>query len=131
MKYALWIAQGLLAFAFIGAGTMKMITPYEALVTQMTWVSSVPSWMPAFIGLVEVAGGIGVILPALTRIKPWLTPLAAIGLEIVMILAAGLHLMRGEFSMLGGPLVLAALAGFVAYGRLRLKPILSRAIASV
>ena len=75
------------------------------------------------IGLAEVLGAVGLILPALTGILPWLTPLAAIGLVLVMIGAAFTHFRRGESSNIIGNLVLLALAAFVAYGRFVLVPL--------
>lgn len=112
LHLGLWIAQGLLALAFLGAGGMKLTAPAEAL-AQM----GIPAGLALFIGLSEVAGALGLILPAATRVKPWLTPLAAAGLATVMVLAAGFHIMRGEASHLGAPVVLGVLAAFVAWGR--------------
>jgi hypothetical protein len=122
LRIGLWIAQGLLALAFLGAGVMKLTAPIEAL-AQM----GIPGGLARFIGLAEVAGALGVILPAATRVKPWLTPLAAVGLTTVMVLAAGFHIMRGEASHLGAPLVLGALAAFVAWGRATRARIAARA----
>jgi hypothetical protein len=112
LHMGLWIVQGLLGLAFLGAGSMKLTAPVEAL-AQM----GIPGGLARFIGVAEVAGALGVVLPAATRVKPWLTPLAATGLATVMVLAAGFHIMRGEASHLGAPLVLGALAAFVAWGR--------------
>jgi putative oxidoreductase len=126
MKYALWIVQILLALAFVAAGFMKLTTPVEQLAQNMVWVTDVPVWLLRFIGLAEVAGGLGLVLPALTRIQPQLTPLAAAGLALDMLLAAGFHLMRGEFGYIVPNLVLLALAAFVAYGRWNLLPIAPR-----
>jgi uncharacterized membrane protein YphA (DoxX/SURF4 family) len=123
MKYALWIVQILLALAFVAAGFMKLTAPVEQLAQTMIWVSDVPVWLVRFIGLAELAGGLGLILPALTRIQPQLTPLAAAGLALDMFLAAIFHLTRGEFGFIVPNLVLLALAAFVAYGRWKLVPI--------
>ena len=81
MTYALWIVQVLLALLFLFAGGTKLIQPIEVL-TQQT---PLPGLFVRFIGVAEVLGAIGLILPGLLRIRPWLTPLAAIGLGIIMI----------------------------------------------
>lgn len=80
-----------------------------------------------FIGAAEVAGGLGVLLPSALRIRPSLTPLAAWGLVVVMVLAAGFHMSRGEWSSVPTNVVLGALAAFVAWGRTRPAPIAPRA----
>ena len=73
---ALWAAQIVLGLAFVMAGSMKSFTPYPELAHKMAWVSAVPEGLVRFIGISELFGGLGLILPAATRIKPWLTPLA-------------------------------------------------------
>lgn len=123
MKYALWFVQVLLAIAFLAAGFMKLVMPVDQLAANMVWAGDVPEWLVRFIGLAEVAGGLGVILPTLTRIQPQLTPLAGAGLALVMFLAAAFHLVRGEFFEIVPNLVLLALAAFVAYGRWYLLPV--------
>jgi uncharacterized membrane protein YphA (DoxX/SURF4 family) len=130
MKYVLWIVQILLAVAFLAAGVMKLTTPIGDLAQNMAWVNDVPVWLVRFIGLAEAAGGLGLILPALTRIQPQLTPLAGAGLALDMFLAAGFHLTRGEFGFIVPNIVLLALAAFVAYGRWKLAPIRPRAASS-
>jgi hypothetical protein len=79
-----------------------------------------------FIGVAEVLGGLGLILPAATRILPWLTPVAAAGLALDMLLATLVHLVRGEVGLVVVPLLLGLLAALVAYGRWRVVPILAR-----
>ena len=123
MHIALWIVQVLLALAFLGAGAMKLFTPYEALVAQGI---DLPELLLRFIGLCEVLGAIGLVVPAATRIKPRLTPTAAALLALVMILALFKHAFAAEFSALGGPLVLGALSVFVAWGRFKRAPIAPR-----
>jgi putative oxidoreductase len=95
LHIALWIAQVLLALAFGMAGAMKTFTPIDELVKNMPWVSSAPL-LPRFIGLAELCGALGMVLPSVTRIRPVLTPLAALGLLIIMVLATGMHIVRGE-----------------------------------
>lgn len=115
LHIALWVGQLLLAAMFLMAGSTKLFDgaqfPY-------------PTALTTFIGVAEVSGAIGVILPALTRIKPFLTPLAAAGLATVMILATATHLSKGEpFGMTTG---LGLIALFVAWGRSRKAPIRAR-----
>ncbi len=125
LRISLWIVQVLLGVAFLMAGLMKATQPLEALAAQMPWVAGSGA-LVRFIGISELLGGVGVILPALTRIQPRLTPLAAAALTVVMILAAGLHVVRGEFSAVPVNLVLGGLAAFVAWGRFKKAPIAAR-----
>ena len=115
MNVALWIAQALLAVIFLFAGGMKLVMPIEELTAQM----AMPGLLVRFIGIVEVLGGLGVILPWLTGIRPGLTPLAAAGLVIIMIGATVVTLMIGSIAMALIPIVVGLLAAFVAYGRWR------------
>lgn len=119
----LWVAQLFLALAFIAAGTMKTITPVEELAKSMSWVNDVSESMVRFIGISEILGGIGLILPSLLKIKPVLTPVAAIGIAVIMVLAIGLHVMKSEFNALPVNVFLLALALFVTWGRLKKVPI--------
>lgn len=123
MKYGFWILQAILAVAFLAAGGMKLFVPIETLEAQMGFVSDTPNILVRFIGFAEITGALGLILPAALRIKPWLTPLAAVGLGVVMILAVGLHVSRGEWMEMGAPAVLLALLAVVAYGRAKVLPI--------
>jgi hypothetical protein len=118
MTYALWIVQGLLALLFLFAGGMKLVQPIEVLTEQMP----LPGLFVRFIGVAEVLGAIGLILPGLLRIRPGLTPLAAAGLVIIMIGATVLTLAGGEVALALIPLVVGLLSAFVAYGRWRLAP---------
>ena len=119
MKYALWIVQVLLALAFFAAGAMKLTQPIDALAAQLAWPGDVPEGLVRFIGAAEVLGAIGLIVPAATRILPWFTPLAALGLGLIMVLATVFHITRGEFIAVPVTLVQLALATFVVYGRRR------------
>ena len=118
MHYALWIVQALLALIFLFAGGMKLVLPLEALAGQ----TPLPGWFMWFIGVAEVLGAIGLILPWLLRIRPGLTPLAAAGLVIIMIGATVLTLASSDVASALIPLVVGLLAAFVAYGRWRLTP---------
>ena len=126
MKYVLWVLQVLLGLAFVAAGFPKLIQPYAELAQQLAWVSDVPEGFVRFIGVAEVLGGLGLILPAATRILPWLTSVAAAGLALDMLLATLFHLVRGEGGVGVVPLLLGLLAALVAYGRWRVVPILAR-----
>lgn len=116
MIYALWTVQVLLALLFLFAGGMKLILPIE----EMTREISLPGPFLRFIGVTEVLGALGLILPGLLRIRPGLTPLAAAGLVIIMTGATVVALVSGGVLMALMPLVVGLLAAFVAYGRWRL-----------
>ena len=118
MSSALWIVQGLLAALFLFAGVMKLVLPLDALKGPV----ELPGWFMRFIGVAETLGGLGLILPGLLRIAPWLTPLAAAGLVIIMIGAVVITIISGEIIGAGSSLVAGLLAVFVAYGRSRLLP---------
>jgi uncharacterized membrane protein YphA (DoxX/SURF4 family) len=121
---ALWVVQVLLALSFLSAGFMKITGDLAQMAQAMPWAARVPGALVRFIGVAEVAGGLGLILPSLLRIRPALTGFAAIGLVTVMVLAVAQHIQHGE--MFVPPLVLGLLAGFVAWGRLRAAPIAGR-----
>lgn len=121
----LWVAQLLLAAPFLMAGAMKTFSGLPALEAAMPWVHDLPH-LVRFIGVSELAGGIGLVVPAATRIKPFLTPLAAIGLLTIMVLAALFHMSRGEFSAVPVNAALGALAALVAWGRFVKAPIAAR-----
>jgi putative oxidoreductase len=127
MKVALWIAQALLALAFLATGAMKLTQPLTTLVTSIAWTADMPETLVRLIGLAEVLGALGLILPTATRIQPRLTILAAAALALVMMLASVFHLARGEAMMAPMTLILAALLAFVAWGRATRVPIAPRA----
>lgn len=118
MTYALWIVQGVLALLFLFAGGMKLVLPLE----ELTGPIPLPGLFMRFIGVAEVLGAIGLILPGLLRMRPGLTPLAAAGLVIIMTGATGLTLAGGEVVLALIPLVVGLLLVFVAYARWRLVP---------
>lgn len=122
MNIVLWIIQALLALLFLFGGGMKLILPIE----EMTKQTPMPGLFLRFIGVCEVLGGLGLILPGLLRIRTFLTPLAAVGLVIIMIGAVAVTLKSGPFSTALFPLVVGLLSAFVAYGRWRLAPHRSR-----
>ena len=116
MNIALLLVQVLLAIVFLLAGVMKLVQPKEKLANNMAWVDGFSQSQVQLIGLLEVLGATGLVLPALTGILPWLTPLAAIGLAILMVGAAITHLRRGEYPNVIANIVLFALTVFAAYG---------------
>jgi uncharacterized membrane protein YphA (DoxX/SURF4 family) len=119
MNIALWIIQVLLALLFLFAGVMKFIMPVEEMTKQMPVAVSV--FFLHFIGVCEVLGGLGLVLPMLLRVKSWLTPIAAIGLAIIILGAIAFSLMLGVMQALM-PFIVELLLIFVAYGRWRLIP---------
>jgi uncharacterized membrane protein YphA (DoxX/SURF4 family) len=120
MNIILWILQVLLALAFFAHGWL-FLTPPAAVVEQMN--ASLPRWFQVFVGVAEVLAAVGLILPALTRVLPWLVTWAAAGIMIVTASATVFHLMRGENSSAAITLMLFVMAAFVAYGRYRILPI--------
>lgn len=126
MNIVLWILQGLLAAMFLMAGVMKATSSKEKLLEQgerMAWVEDISANNIKLIGVLELLAGIGLILPMLTGILPWLTPVAAIGLILTMVGAALLHVRRGDGaqSIIMNAVILLV-AAFVAYGRFVLIP---------
>ncbi|MEV0688553.1 DoxX family protein [Nocardia sp. NPDC050378] len=118
MNVVLWIIAGILAAAFLGAGLMKIAQPKQKLVESgMGWAGDFGDGAVKAIGVVEVLGALGLILPAVFDIAPVLVPLAATGLALVMAGAAVVHGRRKEPQMIVANLVLLALAVFVAWGR--------------
>ena len=124
MNVLLWLVQILLACAFGMAGFMKSTQAVDVLAANgINWAPQLPLALVRFIGISEFLGAVGLILPALTKIKPFLTPLAALGLLTIMILAMGFHVSRGEAGALPFNIVLGGLAAFVAWGRTSKAPI--------
>lgn len=121
LNTTLWVSQALLALVFLLAGGMKLLTPAAKLSAM-----PLPLGLIRFIGVAGVAGAIGVVLPAAIRILPLLTPLAAVGLAIVMVLATGFNVTHGMATMAWIPLLIGADAVFVAWGRASRAPIAPR-----
>lgn len=123
ITYVLWIIQVLLALLFLFAGGTKLVIPPDVLASMGSPNQiPLPGWFVRFIGVMEVLGALGLILPGLLRIKPWLTPLAAAGLVVIMIGATALTVAADGVAAGVVPLVVGLLAAFVAYGRWRLEP---------
>ena len=115
MNIVLWIIAGLLDLAFLSAGATKLAQPRAKLASSgMAWAGDFSDGAVKGIGALEVLGAIGLVLPAALGVAEILTPLAALGLGIIMIGAVVVHARRGESKSLGAPLVLAVLALLVA-----------------
>ncbi len=125
MNIVLWVVQLLLAAAFFAHGWLFLSPPAE-IVEQMN--ASLPRWFQVFLGVAEILAAVGLTLPGLTRILPWLVTWASIGVMIVTSSATVFHLTRGEMSSAATTLVLLAMATFVAYMRHRVVPIRSRGL---
>ena len=127
MNITLWVVQVLLAVAFFAHGWLFLWPPPDIAV-QMN--ASLPRWFQLFLGVAEVLAAVGLTLPSLTRILPWLVTWAAGGVMIVTLSATVLHLVRGELSSAVITLLLFAMATFVAYMRHQVLPIGARQVAS-
>lgn len=119
----LWIAQVLLAALFIMVGLTKSFQPIEEIGKMLPWVNNSPAALVRFIGISELLGGIGLLLPSILRIQPRLTPLAALGLAVVMILATAFHIYRGEYEVIGMNIFIGLIAYFIYWGRTKKSPI--------
>lgn len=117
LNFTLWVFQILLGGMFAMVGGMKIMQPLEEIVKAIPWVTESTIGLLRFIGVSELLGGIGLIFPFALRIKPQLTVWAALGLLVVMVLAAAFHITRGEYSSSVINLVMAGLFGFIAWGR--------------
>jgi hypothetical protein len=123
MNVVLWIVQALLTAVYVLAGSMKAFRPLEALSKNLTWVRTVPAGFVRFIGIAELLGAVGLILPMVTHIAPGLTVAAATGLVLVQVGAIPFHLARQEAKRVPGNVVLLLLAAFVLIGRVVIVPV--------
>jgi uncharacterized membrane protein len=123
----LWIVQVLLALTLAGGGVWKLATPIEELAETFTWAGEVPSGLVYTTAVFDILGGLGVLLPSVTRVMPRLAVLAALGCVALLGSATVFHLARGEVADTPLNVLLAALAFFVAWGRHRRAPIAPRA----
>lgn len=123
MNVALWIVQSLLAIVFGMAGAMKILTPQEKLPDNLESVKSLPAGFVKFTGTVELMAMAGLLLPGITKTLPILTPIAAVGLVLVMIGAIIAHLPRKEYQSVAMNVMLLLMASFVAFGRFMVEPL--------
>lgn len=126
LSVGLWTAQGLIFASFVTFGAMKLFLPVEQLAAMWVWPGQVPEPFLRVMGVVDAAGGIGVLLPALTRIQPRLTVGAALGCAVLQIAAIVFHVSRGEAYVTPLNAVLLALSAFIFWGRAWKAPILPR-----
>lgn len=122
---ALWAAQLVLAFFLLFGAYMKLAAPAEEVARMMVWAGQYPN-LKTFTGIVDLLGGLGILLPALTRIQPRLTVLAALGIIALQVLAFGFHASRGEWPATPFNVILLVLALFVFWGRSKAAPIAAR-----
>lgn len=123
MNIALWIIQGFLGIAFFVVGFVKTTQPADRLTSMMSWVGDVSLKWPRFIGICEMLGGLGLVLPGVTHIQTWLTIVAAGGLAMIMVDAAIFHRSRHEYTFILVNGVLFVLAVLVVVGRWTLVPL--------
>lgn len=116
MNILIWTVQVLLGLMFVAGGVMKVFR-YEATKKSMPWVGEYSKGFVMFVGAADLLGGLGVVLPEATGIAPVLTPIAAIGLAVIMLLALIFHIRRGEYGSIGMNAIMLALAVFVAIAR--------------
>lgn len=126
MHYLLWIAQLAVAGVFIWAAAMKLLLPIEKLAAMFPWTGQVPPALVRIIGIIDLLGALGLILPALLRIKPHLTVTTAIGIIALMVCASIFHILRGEATVIGLNIFFVFLAAFITWGRSRRAPITSK-----
>jgi putative oxidoreductase len=120
MNILLWVLQALLAAAFLAHGLLFLVPPPQ-IAAQIN--AALPRWFQLFVGVAEVLAAVGITLPGLTRIAPWLITWAAVGIMVVTASATVFHLSRGEMSSAAITLLLLTMATFVAYMRHRVMPI--------
>ena len=123
LNIALWAAQIFLAFVFLITGAGKLFLPIEKLYELIPWTQDINSLAVRLIGLSEIIGSIGLTLPSLLRMKPQLTPWAAVGIAVVMLLATIFNISIGETSVLGINILLFLVSIFIAWGRFKRSPI--------
>jgi hypothetical protein len=126
LSIALWIVQALLAITFAGTGVWKLVTPTAALATMIPWAGQVAPSFLIMTAVVDLAGGLGILLPSLTHIQPRLTLLAALGCALLQVCAIVFHASRGELANTPFNVVLVGLSLFVFWGRRSRCPIPAR-----
>lgn len=117
MLVFLWVAEIVLALLYFGLGVMRLVQPYTKLVRVLRWPADFPAWAVKLIGVAEILGALGLLLPAATDVAPILTPIAACALAVMMGCAVAVHLRRRERQRVALPAILLAVNIFVAIGR--------------
>lgn len=118
----LWVLQWVFGLYFVAIGVMHFVVP-DGLPDVMSWMYELSDTLHYVSGVAEILGGLGLILPSVTRIRPELTPLAALGLMAVMIGAIVWHIGREEYTNIGVNVLNVLVLAYIAYGRARLAPI--------
>ncbi|WP_413730100.1 DoxX family protein [Sodalis sp. RH22] len=126
LRVGVWVAKGLLAVLFFFSAYMKLLTPIPELAKMMPWTGVLPETFVRIMGFIDLAGGLGLLLPSLTRILPRLTVLAALCCSVLQVFAMVFHVSRGEASVIPRNVVMLSLSLFVLWGRARKAPILPR-----
>ncbi len=127
LNILLWTIQLLLAALFLLSGIMKLGYPISKLATMYPWTGQVSPVYVRLLGIVDLAGGLGLLLPSVLRIRPILTVWAAAGIIVLMVLAILFHISRGEASVTGFNMIVILLAGVVVWGRTRRYPVYPKA----
>lgn len=117
LHIALWVVQGLMAVTLLWAASVKLFQPVAQVAAMWPWAGEVPVAVLKLTAVVDLLGGLGLILPSLLRVQPRLTALAAVGIVVLMLCASVFHIARGEGSQIGFNIVFGVLAMFVAWGR--------------
>ncbi|MEB7503801.1 DoxX family protein [Arthrobacter koreensis] len=117
MLVFLWVAEIVLALLYFGLGVMRLVQPYSKLVRVLRWPADFPAWGVKLIGVAEILGALGLLLPAATDVAPILTPVAACALALMMAGAVAVHARRRERQRIALPAILLAVNVFVAIGR--------------
>jgi uncharacterized membrane protein YphA (DoxX/SURF4 family) len=123
LRISLWVVQALLSATFAGTGLWKLLTPVPELAAMIPWAGQVPASFLYATAVIDLCGGIGILLPALTRIKPRLAVLAALGCAVLQVCAIVFHVSRGEAARTPFNFVMVALSIFVYWGRSSKAPI--------
>lgn len=126
LNVVLWIAQWLFAASFVGAALMKLAMPIAQLAQIWPWTGDLAPTMVRLLGVIDLLGGMGVLLPSLTRIKPRLTVVAAVACIALQLCAIAFHASRGELAGLPVNVVLIVIAAFIAWGRWSRYPVYTK-----
>lgn len=122
LKLGLWLAQTIICILFVLFGCLKLMLPVEKLAAMWVWPGQVPVWLLHLVGVLDIAGGIGVLLPAITHIQPRLVVYAALGCTALQLCAIIFHVSRGEVGVVWLNCILLGLAAFILWGRGRKAP---------
>jgi len=122
LELGLWLAQTLVALSLLAGACMKLFMPIAGLAAMMPWMGQVPECFMRGTGVIDLAGGLGIILPSLTRVRPGLTAAAAIGCALLMACAVVFHVSRGEAMATPFNFLILVLSVFVLWGRWPRRP---------